>query len=181
MGSPSDGHGSRASADGPSSLGCPMYHGCHSSHGCSQVPWVLRLQSQHRAGEACRGQPAPSQRARGGQSPAVSLNAPLCARQQGGRAWLSLGLGTLVGWGGPWAVAGQEQGGPPYGDPCPFLAYPKSPPLACPQTGWGGNTNRAAVQMLPGLHGGQLDPALVGPSSWPPAQLPASPPHQEAG
>lgn len=108
MGSLSDRYGSRAAADGasslgcsrgyPSSLGCPMSHGCHSSDGCPQLPWGLQLWSRPRAGEACRGQPAPSWQALGGQSPAVSLNTPLCARQQDGRAWPSLGLETLAGW-----------------------------------------------------------------------------------
>lgn len=100
--------GLRAGAGGAWSLWCPV-----SPTAPMGARGALQLWSQHRAKGACRGQPAPSWQAQGGQSPAVSLNAPLCARQRGGRAWLSLGLGTLVGWG----VSGQDLGGPPCGDP----------------------------------------------------------------
>lgn len=61
------------------------------------APLELQLQSQYRSMQACRGQPAPSRQAQGGQSLTVSLNALLCARQRGGRAWLSLRLGMLAG------------------------------------------------------------------------------------
>lgn len=67
-------------------LGVPISHGC--------PPW----------GSAWgwgRLQRATGPFSAGRQSPAVSLNAPLCARLCCGGAWLSLGLGTLLGWGSP--------------------------------------------------------------------------------
>lgn len=100
------------------------------------APGPLQLWRQHRAKGACRGQPAPSRQAQGGQSPAVSLNAPFCARQRGGRAWLSLGSGTLLGWGlcGLWQA--RTRLGHPVGT-LPLPHQPKIHPLACPQVGWG--------------------------------------------
>lgn len=95
-------HGLGAAVGTAWSHSCPMSMGATVPMG---APGPLQLWRQHRATGACRGQPAPSRQAQGGQSPAVSLNAPLCARQRGGRAWLSLGWGTLLGW-GVWAVAG---------------------------------------------------------------------------
>lgn len=85
----------------PSSPGCPQLPRVPPSPSGPHLPWVLRLWSRHRAGEACRGQQVPARRARGGQSRAVSLNAPRRARRRGGRAWPSPGMGTLLGGGSP--------------------------------------------------------------------------------
>nr|XP_047933051.1 uncharacterized protein LOC125184438 isoform X2 [Anser cygnoides] len=85
----------------PSSPGCPQLPRVPPSPSGPHLPWVLWLWSRHRAGEACRGQQVPARRARGGQSRAVSLNAPRRARRRGGRAWPSPGMGTLLGGGSP--------------------------------------------------------------------------------
>lgn len=81
------------------------------------------------------------------------------------RAGWSLGYGRPgAGWATLWG---------PLLLPCP----PKQPPLGLPEDGLGGNTIWAAVQMLPGLHGGQLHP----PHWWDPAPGPAVVSHCEAG
>lgn len=136
-----------------------------------QLPWVPPARLGAAAAEPAQHQGS-LQRATGpfpvGTGWTKRCCVPQCPALCQAVRWQGLavpGAGDAGGLGGLWAVAGQEQGGPPCGDPCPFLAHPDSHPLACPQVGCGGNTTCASWwPSAPHICGTQL---LTPPSTSP--------------